>query len=209
MATWLLIVWSTTMRVFVVLREKLSALAAAAFLVSGLLVSAPANAMSLDWTLTGPGTTNATNLANTGVGNYLATGVGNSSQSWTLSTTALETRTYYFDWVFQGFHGLSDVTAFLGASNAGSLVDAGPSNIGTPPSGGFFYSGTRLAWNATTGDTLFFNFGGSNGDSGATNVLAGTVTVTSVPLPLPFLMLVAAIACIAGLRLRRAEPAGA
>ena len=198
------------MRILSSLRSGFKTLAMAALVVAGIGATSPAaQALSLNWTLSGPGTTVGTNIANTGVGSYMASGVGNTPQNWSLSTTALETRTYYFDWVFQGFHGLSDVTASLASSTGTALVSDGPSNIGTLPAGGFVYAGTRLTWNATVGDTLFFNFGGSNADAGATNVLAGTLTVTSVPLPAPLLTLIAGLAGLALFARRRTKAATA
>ena len=195
------------MRIFSRLSAGCRTLGLTALLATGLVAAGPASALSLNWTLNGPGTTVATNIANTGVGSYQVTGVGNAQQNWALSTTALETRTYYFDWVFQGFHGLADVTASLNSSTGESLVSDGPSSIGSLPAGGFVYSGVRLTWTANAGDTLFLNIGGSNGDTAATNVLAGTLTVTSVPLPAPILMILAAFAAAAGIARRRTAAA--
>jgi hypothetical protein len=91
------------------------------------------------------------------------------------------TRTVPLAWTYEGFHSFFEVTVGLDAfvthgatTTTTPLVNAGPVNCCTPPSGGFAYSGTA-SLSVQAGDTYGFAMRGSNFDIART--LSGTLTV--------------------------------
>ena len=86
-----------------------------------------------------------------------------------------------------GFHAFFQVTAHLeayvihaGVTTTTSLVNDGPVDCCTPPSGGFHYTGS-VDLSVQAGDEYGFRFGGQNFDSNET--LQGTFTVFNTSAP--------------------------
>jgi hypothetical protein len=108
---------------------------------------------------------------------------GHGTQTWNFSTTAASTGVRNLKYDYTGFHAYFQVRAFLdgfvthnGVTTYTPLVNAGPTNCCSSPSGGFTYNGD-VALNVQTGDTYGFTFGGSNSDSN--NDLQGTLTISA------------------------------
>ncbi len=178
-------------------------LSAAAIATVGLLSSGgAASALTLDtWTLSGPGTTSVGGTTLAPEFSYDLNPAGYGTVTYTAQTTVLDSGFYQFDWDYSGFHAWFAVEAFLKTINpASTLVDVGPANCCSAPSGGFSYTGTE-GFAVTAGDVIGFTFGGSNSD--ANNVLAGTLQVSPVPLPAGGLLLVAALGGLGLARSRR------
>jgi hypothetical protein len=104
-----------------------------------------------------------------------------ATQTWTFETTADDGGTKTFDYEYAGFHGFFAVRAFLeafvahdGETTYTSLVDDGPANCCQPPASSFDYKGT-VKLDVQPGDTVGFQFGGSNFD--IRDALTGTLTV--------------------------------
>lgn len=139
----------------------------------------------VSWTISGPGITNAQQLAvNEWQLDYSLDPADFSSQTWTVQGIAPADGDYIFDWNYSGFHSFFKVTAFLNTFNpSNSLYSAGPNNCCTPPSGGFNESGRFTFSNISTGATFGFTMGGSNFDE--SNILQGTLTLNQVTVPEP------------------------
>src|SRR5207244_5888217 len=82
---------------------------------------------------------------------------------------------------YTGYHAFFRVTVNLtafvthnGSTTTYPLVNDGPVDCCTPPSGGFSYAGTKTL-DVSPGDTYGFTFGGSNADSDGR--LFGTLTI--------------------------------
>jgi hypothetical protein len=90
-----------------------------------------------------------------------------ASGSYTFSVSASRTRTVVLKYTYTGFSASFMVKvalqAFNGATTA-QLVNDGPVNCCTPPSGGFSYTGT-IAVAAKAGQTYGFNMATSNFDA--------------------------------------------
>ena len=141
-----------------------------------------------------PSATYAVDLSNppgSGLG-----GSGVPAHEWGLQTTANQGATLPVTYTYTGFHAYFEVTVHLTAfvthtdhtttpptttTTTTSIVNAGPADCCTPPSGGFSFNGT-FNFNVAVGDTYGFLFGGSNFDSNS--VLNGTLTLNAQP-PLP------------------------
>ena len=132
------------------------------------------------WTMAGPGTISSTQVGNVTTLTYNINPAGFSTRTWTASAIADTSGDYLFNWAYNGFHAFFQVTAFLNAGST-SLVNTGPNNCCTTPSGGFAYNGFYTFSNINAGDTMAFTFGGKNFDS--TNVLVGSLTLNQVPEP--------------------------
>ena len=132
------------------------------------------------WTMAGPGTISSTQVGNVSTLTYNINPAGFSTQTWTASAIADTSGDYLFNWAYNGFHAFFQVTAFLNAG-ATSLVNTGPNNCCSTPSGGFAYNGFYTFSNVNVGNTMAFTFGGSNFDS--TNILIGSLTLNQVPEP--------------------------
>ena len=168
-----------------------------------------ANAVPLvTWTITGDGVTSETQVA-TNIFDLDYDLVRNDfvGRTWQVMATAPDDGDYVFDWMYTGYHGEVQSTAFLVVidPNAGPsfLLNVGPEDGGTPPSGGFSYTGDYTFMGLTTGQSFGFNVGGGNLDV-ANNVLNGTLTLTQVPEPGTLAILGFAFAAI-GLARRRAK----
>lgn len=133
------------------------------------------------WTATGPGTVTrvADGTAGDAVMSYEMHGSGVwSPQTWQFTTTAAQAGTVSLPWSYVGFHSFFRVRVWLYAvvnnTVVGTLVNAGPVNCCSSPSGGFSYGGT-YTFTVQPGDTYGFRFGGQNFDSNS--VLSGLFTV--------------------------------
>ena len=140
----------------------------------------------VNWTISGNGTTSAVeNWEGNWDLNYALTGSSvYSTQTWTVSTTAVADGDYTFDWGYEGFHAYFNVTAFLNSydsSSTTSLYSGGPVNCCSTPSAGFSEAGTAYFNNITAGEVFGFTLGGSNFDSN--NQLRGTLNLSQVPEP--------------------------
>lgn len=145
-------------------------------------ISAQSYAGLLPWSITGNGTTSATQLnLDEWALSYDLNPAGYNTQTWTVSAVVDEAGTYNFSWDYSGFHAYFDVTAFLTTSSGITLVNTGPVNCCGSPSNGFSYNGNAAFANAAIGDVISFQMGGSNGDSN--NALRGTLNLTQVPEP--------------------------
>ena len=111
---------------------RLAAVAAAA------CVSLSAQAGLVTWTITGPGTSSASQTGNTAALNYSQPGsAGFASQTWAIRAVADTSGSFDFDWDYTGFHSYFQVTAFLTTTLGDTLVNAGPTNCCSSPSAGF------------------------------------------------------------------------
>lgn len=152
--------------------------------VSAALIASPASASLIDWTITGPGTlSTSTPAINQTDLTYNLNPAGYNTNTWTVTGAATQAGNYTFDWVDSGFYAYFNVQTFLTA-NGTTLVNAGPANCCSTPSGGFNYSGSYTFHNVAAGDLMTFTMGGSNFDSN--NVLSGTLALSqtnNVPEP--------------------------
>ncbi len=160
-------------------------------LLTGLLVAlglpalqaAPAAAAPGVWQATGPGVRLVSDGAD-GAPSLAYDWRQSFSGEWELSTTAASAAEVGLPWSWQGFHSYFRVTTRLvafvdraepeAADVSTVLVDAGPVNCCTPPSGGFDEEGTA-AFEVQPGDRFGFRLSGSHFDSAM--VLSGTFTV--------------------------------
>jgi hypothetical protein len=170
-------------------RNALRVLPRAAGLTVLLALSfASAASASTAWTGSGTGTTTVVNDGTSGAPAQFTYSVnpGNSG-SWSFSSTATTTGSIDLHYTYTGYHaffqvrvGLSAFVTSSGSTITTPLVNAGPVNCCTAPSGGFSYTGTiTLAVHA--GDTFGFAMSGSNGDSDRR--LLGTLTVEDLTPP--------------------------
>lgn len=166
---------------------KLLALAACGVLLG--IPSASAGVATL-WTGSGPGAT--TVVSDGSVRNpqfqYLLTGDAvHSDQTWDFHTTADAADTVTIPYCWRGFHAFFEVTTHLqayvtheGVTTFTPLVNDGPVDCCTPPSGGFHYTGT-VTLSVQAGDQYGFQFGGQNFDSDER--MFGTLTLFSTQAP--------------------------
>jgi hypothetical protein len=139
------------------------------------------------WTGSGTGTTTVVNDGATGGPaefTYNGTGINGVSGNWDFHTTAASTGAVALSYTYTGFHAFFSVRVSLsayvtsgGVTTTTPLVNAGPANCCTPPSGGFTYAGA-VTLNVTAGDTYGFKMTGSNFD--AFPALNGTLTIDDV-----------------------------
>jgi hypothetical protein len=104
-----------------------------------------------------------------------------AARSWSFTAVASSSGSITLPYDYRGSHAYFDVTVHLeavvihdGESTSKTLVNDGPVNCCTPPSGGFHYTGTT-SLDVQAGDTYGFTFGGNNFDYN--NRLQGTLTV--------------------------------
>lgn len=155
---------------------RLAAVAAAA------CVSLSAQAGLVTWTITGPGTSSASQTGNTAALNYSQPGsAGFASQTWAIRAVADTSGSFDFDWDYTGFHSYFQVTAFLTTTLGDTLVNAGPTNCCSSPSAGFAYNGRYTFTGLTAGQSFGFNVGGRHGDSRQEKY--GTVMLRQIPEP--------------------------
>jgi hypothetical protein len=153
-------------------------------LVGVLAQAAASEPVDHPWSGTGPtGTVVSDGTSGPAVFTYdfFGSPTSGASGSWTFSTVASSSRTVNLTYDYTGFHAFFRVTVGLDAfvthgatTTTTPLVNAGPVNCCTPPSGGFSYSGT-VSLSVQAGDTYGFAMRGSNRDTNAT--LRGTLTV--------------------------------
>ncbi len=157
--------------------------------LAGLVAQvAASNPVDHPWTGAGSGTTTVVSDGTSGPAVFSYSQHAFSG-SWSFSTVASSTRTVNLAWTYAGFHSFFRVTVGLDAfvthgatTTTTSLVNAGPVNCCTPPSGGFSYSGTT-SLSVQAGDTYGFAMRGSNFDSIET--LQGTLTVDDADVTQP------------------------
>jgi hypothetical protein len=94
-----------------------------------------------------------------------------TDESWKFHAKAANAGTVTLPYDWTGFHSYFQATAHLaayvthvGVTTTTPLVNAGPSNCCTAPSGGFHYTGT-VRLHVAAGDVYGFKFGGTNSDS--------------------------------------------
>src|SRR5438034_8775618 len=150
--------------------------------------TAASNPVDHPWTGTGSGTTTVVSDGTSGPAVFHYSQIGFNG-AWSFSTVASSTRTVNLAWNYTGFHSFFRVTVGLDAfvthgatTTTTSLVNAGPVNCCTPPSGGFTYSGT-ISLAVQAGDTYGFAMRGSNFD--AIETLEGTLTVNDTDVTPP------------------------
>ncbi|WP_028065678.1 HYR domain-containing protein [Solirubrobacter soli] len=140
-----------------------------------LLFTGSADAAKLDAPWTGAGSGSAKVVSN-GVAadpqfDYSVVSTG----AWTFTNVAATARQVPMAYDYSGFHSWFNVRVKLVAfvSRGGSdvwtksIVDAGPVNCCTAPSGGFSYKG-QTSFDVKAGDVYGFRISGSNGDSDPT-----------------------------------------
>ena len=141
------------------------------------------------WSGSGTGTTTVISDGSSGPAEftYSAVNIPSRTGSWEFRTTAASTGTHILDWDYSGFHAYFNVRVGLDAFiddgatvTTISLVNAGPANCCTAPSGGFQYSGAE-AFTVQTGDVYGFRMRGSHFDRD--NRLLGTLTVSESTQP--------------------------
>jgi hypothetical protein len=162
--------------------------------VAGIAVqSAASHPVDHPWAGTGSGTTNVVNDGTSGPAvfsyNYFGASCCGATGAWSFSTVASSTRTVKLNYTYAGFNAFFQVTVGLEAfvtdgatTTTTPLVNDGPVNCCTPPSGGFTYSGS-VSLPVQAGDTYGFNMQGHNFDSNAT--LQGTLTVNDPDVTAP------------------------
>lgn len=135
------------------------------------------------WTGGGTGTTTVVADGTTGApAQFTYSANPAHSGSWNFSTTAGGNETVVLGYSYSGYHAFFQVRVSLsvfvthnGSTTSTTLVNAGPVNCCSSPSGGFSYTGT-VSLVVQAGDTYGFTMTGSNSDSDAR--LLGTLTVT-------------------------------
>ena len=160
-------------------------LAFLAVVVAGIVVQAAAgHPLDHPWTGSGTGTTTVVSDGTTPPAVFSYDAIGFEG-AWDFHTVASGTRTVGLAWNYTGFHSFFEVTVGLEAyvthgatTTTTPLVNAGPADCCTPPSGGFNYSGT-VSLPVQAGDTYGFAMQGSNFDEIMT--LQGTITVDDTP----------------------------
>jgi len=158
--------------------------------LAGLVAqTATSNPVDHPWTGGGSGTTTVVSDGTSGPAVFSYSQHFGFSGSWSFSTVASSTRTVNLAWTYTGFHSFFRVTVGLDAfvthgatTTTTSLVNDGPVNCCTPPSGGFSYSGTT-SLSVQAGDTYGFAMRGSHFDS--LHVLEGTLTVDDTDVTPP------------------------
>ncbi len=160
--------------------------------LAGVVVEAAAShPVDHPWSGSGTGTTTVVSDGSSGpaVFSYLDQEFCCASGAWTFSTTASMTRTVNLKYDYAGFNAFFEVTVGLeafvthdGTTSSTTLVNAGPVDCCTPPSGGFDYTGT-VSLSVQAGDTYGFAMQGSNEDLNGT--LSGTLTVDDTDVTPP------------------------
>ncbi len=169
---------STTVRL-------LAALATAVGLATPLALAAPASAAPDDqgWVAAGDGTVTTVSKGIDSAAQMTYDAEGTFTGGWTFTATASEDGTVTVPWSWQGLHAWFEVTTHLEAFDTQSgfskvLVNDGPVDCCTAPSGGFVYGGVQ-SFQVNAGDTFGFRFSGSNHDSN--DFLRGTFTLSTKP----------------------------
>jgi hypothetical protein len=158
--------------------------------LAGLVAqTATSNPVDHPWTGSGSGTTTVVSDGTSGPAVFTYSDHENFEGSWTFSTVASQTRTVNLAWDYTGFHSFFQVTVGLDAfvthgatTTTTPLVNDGPVDCCTPPSGGFSYSGT-ISLSVQAGDTYGFAMRGSHFDIAM--ALEGTLTVDDTDVTAP------------------------
>jgi hypothetical protein len=158
--------------------------------VAGIAVQVAASRpVDAPWTGTGTGTTTVVSDGTSGPAVFTYNQTTGFSGSWRFSTVASRTRVVQLAWTYSGFHSFFEVRVGLDAfvthgmtTTTTPLVNAGPVNCCTPPSGGFTYSGTTPL-SVEAGDAYGFVMRGSHFDTA--HVLRGTLTVNDADMTPP------------------------
>lgn len=152
-------------------------------LAGALSLASVAAAQTSDapWTGGGSGTTNVVSDGSAGPAVFTYAHNGPYSGSWEFSTTAASTGSHTLTWDYSGFHSWYQVTVELEAFvddgttvSTASLVNAGPADCCTSPSGGYAYSGSHT-FQVQAGDVYGFRLSGSHFDTA--EKLEGTLRV--------------------------------
>jgi hypothetical protein len=153
-----------------------------------LAFARPASAAT-PWSGSGTGTTSVVNDGMSGPAQFSYSWEESccAAGNWTFSTVADGTGPVTLDWEYSGYHAFFavtvSITAFVtsaGVTTTYPLIDAGPVNCCSAPSGGFAYADSSVL-TVKAGDTFGFMLSGSNGDSDGR--LLGTLSVTGPPGP--------------------------
>ena len=151
---------------------------AAVLALSAFAVLSPANAELLDtpWSGAGTGTTVVLSDGSTPPAEF-SYAAQSYFGAWNFQSVATSARTVLLKYRYQGYHAWYQVTVGLDAvvgSQVFPLVNDGPVNCCTYPSGGFDYTGT-VALPVLAGESYGFAMRGSNFDWD--NRLLGTLVV--------------------------------
>lgn len=146
-----------------------------------LLAAAPASASPMDppWTGSGTGATSVVSNGSSADPEFTYS-VSAFSGSWEFRATAGASRSLPVHYDYSGYHSFFQVRVSLSRFVirdgvqivSQTLVNAGPANCCSPPSGGFSYQGDTT-FDLRAGDIYGFRMSGSNGDSA--RYLGGTL----------------------------------
>ncbi|MDT4915153.1 MAG: hypothetical protein QOC66_4281 [Pseudonocardiales bacterium] len=144
------------------------------------------------WSASGPSTTVLSDGTSGDPSfSYSLDPAGYSPQSWSFTAVASSAGSLVLPYDYSGFHAYFQVTVQLtavvlrdgGVVSSTLLVNDGPVDCCTPPSGGFHYTGTTTV-QVQPGDVYGFIMSGSNGD--IDNRLIGTLTVVGPHVDAPY-----------------------
>ena len=171
-----------------------------------IFLASVAAAQANQWTGAGPGDTAA--QPSGAEFTYSITRDDFDAKRWTYSAIASQDSVITLEYEYRGYHAFFAVEVFLDAfvddqtnKTVTHLVDDGPVNCCTSPSGGFTYTGSHT-FNVAAGDEYGWEMGGTNSDSD--NRLQGTFKILeplepSVPVPTLPLGVLLALVGLAGL----------
>jgi hypothetical protein len=128
---------------------------------------ASADLLDTPWSGGGDGTTNVVSDGVVPPAAFHYDNPGVFSGNWFFETTASAKRTVVLKWRYSGYHAFFQVTVSFDAiveGNVTNIINAGPVNCCSEPSGGFGYSG-YVVLEVDAGDTYGFEMGGSHFDS--------------------------------------------
>ena len=164
---------------------------AALFVAMALMIGTIAPAAFADpiWNATGDGVTVTDADQNDGTAAFEYSvnrgDVDFDERTWIFETIATETDTVTLEYAWSGFHAFVEVITNLQAFNgtsATTLVNDGPVDVGTYPSGGFNYNG-NVTLNLVAGEAYGFILKGDNFD--VDNQLIGAFNVTDITVADP------------------------